>query len=117
MRRKKKRGEGGGRKGGGGGGRKRGGGGGRKRGGRGGGKRGRGGSLDCYIVYRLDNQGISVPFLAQERHFFLLKTSRLYPRPKLLLLQWIMGAISLRTKWPGHKAVHLLQSTTEVKNV
>jgi hypothetical protein len=51
-------------------------------------------ALTAASIYKLDNQGIMVQFLAQERHFFLLKTSRLSPRPMLLLLQWILGLSS-----------------------
>ena len=80
-------------------------------------KRGGGGGLDCSICIQAGQPRNCGSISSTGKTFFsLLKTSRLSPRPMLLLLQWIMGAVSLKSMWPGHKVVHSLQSTTEVKN-
>jgi hypothetical protein len=63
--------------------------------------------------YRLDGRG-SIP--CRGRIFLFSTMSRLAPGPTQPLIQWVLGTIFPRVKWPGREADHSRPSSDEVKN-
>jgi hypothetical protein len=58
-----------------------------------------------------------VRFLAEESYFLYSTTSRPTPEPTQPPIQWVLGAVSPRLKWPGRVTDNLPPSSAKVKNV
>jgi hypothetical protein len=77
-------------------------------------------SLDSsvFIVtgYELDSRGFRIQILVGARFFILSMSFRLVLGTPQPLIQWVLGAVSLGVKWPGHEADRSSLTSAEVEN-